>query len=42
MSDDALDLLVGLLDMNPKTRLSCSEALKHPYFTNAPLPCRKS
>ena len=42
ITEDALDLLNGLLDMNPKTRLSCTEALKHPFFTNYPLPCRKS
>lgn len=30
--DDAMDLLAGLLDLNPKTRLSCSQALKHPFF----------
>jgi hypothetical protein len=24
IQDDALDLLAGLLDMNPKTRLSCA------------------
>jgi cyclin-dependent kinase 7 len=40
--EDALDLLAGLLDLNPKTRLSCTQALKHPFFTNSPLPCEKN
>ncbi|DBA00606.1 TPA: hypothetical protein N0F65_007735 [Lagenidium giganteum] len=37
-SEDALDLLSKLLKYNPSERLTASEALKHPYFTNAPAP----
>lgn len=40
--DDAIDLLSGMLDLNPRTRLSCTQALKHPFFTNEPLPCSKN
>ena len=28
--------------MNPKTRLSCAEALNHAFFSNSPQACRKS
>ena len=33
MSEDAKDLLTKMLVYNPKKRISCKEALKHPYFT---------
>lgn len=36
--EDALDLLGKLLKFNPSERLTASEALKHPYFANAPAP----
>lgn len=28
-----------MLEMDPKKRITASEALKHPYFTTGPLPC---
>lgn len=31
---DALDLMSKLLELNPLTRLTCAEALGHPYFSN--------
>eukprot|EP00743_Colponemidia_sp_Colp-15_P006981 GILK01007533.1.p1 GENE.GILK01007533.1~~GILK01007533.1.p1 ORF type:complete len:326 (-),score=37.14 GILK01007533.1:270-1247(-) len=37
-SDDAIDLLAGFLRYDPNTRLTTSQALSHPYFTNAPSP----
>ncbi|KAF1317843.1 Cmgc/cdk/cdk7 protein kinase, partial [Globisporangium splendens] len=37
-SEDALDLLTKLLKFNPAERISATEALKHPYFSNAPAP----
>lgn len=35
-----LDLLTGLLTLNPMTRLNASQALKHPYFSSLPIPYR--
>jgi serine/threonine protein kinase len=40
--EDAIDLLAGMLDLNPKTRLNCNQILKHPFFINYPLPCYKN
>lgn len=37
-SEDALDLLAKLLKFNPAERPTAAEALKHPYFSNAPAP----
>jgi serine/threonine protein kinase len=37
--DDAIDLLEGMLDLNPKTRLNCNQILKHQFFNNYPLAC---
>ena len=27
-----MDLLVKMLDVNPRTRINATEALRHPYF----------
>ena len=32
VKDEAMEFLKGLLEMSPKTRLTASEALMHPYF----------
>lgn len=37
-SEDALDLLQGMLTYNPRKRLTARECLLHPYFTNHPRP----
>ncbi|CAB4014761.1 cyclin-dependent kinase 7 [Paramuricea clavata] len=36
--DDLLDLLARLLDCNPNGRVSSSQALQMPYFSNKPAP----
>ena len=40
LSELGLDLLKGLLTYNPKSRLTASAALKHPWFAEMPLPSR--
>ncbi|ESP04473.1 hypothetical protein LOTGIDRAFT_136165 [Lottia gigantea] len=35
ISDQAFSLLFRLLDLNPKTRITAEEALKHPFFDSA-------
>jgi cyclin-dependent kinase 7 len=38
---DAISLLRSMLVLDPNNRLSASEALSHPYFTNDPPPTPK-
>lgn len=38
MTECGLDLLKGLLQMNPDKRLKAEQALTHPYFKESPLP----
>eukprot|EP00878_Enallax_costatus_P030464 GHUV01033169.1.p1 GENE.GHUV01033169.1~~GHUV01033169.1.p1 ORF type:complete len:315 (+),score=86.77 GHUV01033169.1:287-1231(+) len=37
-SDDALDLLAKMVALDPNRRPTATEALQHPYFSNAPAP----
>ncbi|EAL68416.1 hypothetical protein DDB_G0278487 [Dictyostelium discoideum AX4] len=37
-SNDFIELLEGLLTLNPKKRLTAEQALQSPFFTNHPLP----
>ncbi|CAG0881744.1 unnamed protein product [Darwinula stevensoni] len=39
-SDDAVDLMSKTLEMSPGSRLTCAEALLHPYFNDLRLPGR--
>ena len=34
MDSEGLDLLLSLLEMDPRKRITASEALKHPYFSS--------
>uniref|UniRef100_A0A2P2I2K8 Cyclin-dependent kinase 7 n=1 Tax=Hirondellea gigas TaxID=1518452 RepID=A0A2P2I2K8_9CRUS len=36
--DDLIALLEGLLSINPLKRVTCTQALKMPYFSNGPAP----
>lgn len=38
LSDLGLDLLQRMLVYDPEKRISAEEALKHPWFSEAPLP----
>ena len=42
MDEDAIDLILKMLDYNPKNRITASAALQHPYFTSDPKPCLPS
>jgi serine/threonine protein kinase len=35
ISDEGVELLEAMLDLNPNKRISISEALKHPFFLRA-------
>lgn len=37
-ADDLLDVLATLLALNPLKRLSCTDLLQMPYFSNKPAP----
>jgi len=39
LSEDAFDLVTKLLSMDPKKRITSSEALLHSWFCQEPLPC---
>ena len=40
--DTVIDLVDGLLQMNPANRLTVKQALAHPFFMQSPEPCPKS
>jgi cyclin-dependent kinase 7 len=40
LGEDGVDLLRGMLTMDPKKRLTARGALQHPYWTNMPRPTR--
>ena len=40
MGDEGLDLLRNLLTLDWRKRINAQDALKHPYFSTAPLPAR--
>jgi len=42
LDDVGIDLIKGMLSLNPDKRLTVEEWLAHPYFTTEPLPCDKA
>jgi cyclin-dependent kinase 7 len=41
LGDDGIDLLRGMLAMDPSKRLTARQALQHRFWTNAPRPTKK-
>lgn len=41
LGDEGIDLLRGLLKMDPQKRLTAASALQHRYWTSIPLPTKK-
>lgn len=41
LGDDGIDLLRGMLAMDPRKRLTATQTLQHRYWTSAPRPTRK-
>ena len=39
LDETSLDFLDKMLTLNPDLRMNAKQALSHPYFTTAPLPC---
>jgi cyclin-dependent kinase 12/13 len=39
LSRDARELIEGMLQLDPKKRLTCEKALASPFFTSPPRPC---
>tara|TARA_B110000285_G_C14828949_1_gene470009 strand:+ start:351 stop:668 length:318 start_codon:yes stop_codon:yes gene_type:complete len=42
LDEHAIDLIIKMLEYDPAKRISCREALKHPYFLEDPKPCEIS
>jgi cyclin-dependent kinase 7 len=41
LGEDGVDLIRGLLTLDPNKRLSAKQALEHRYWTNMPRPTKK-
>ncbi|KAF2876127.1 serine/threonine-protein kinase crk1 [Massariosphaeria phaeospora] len=41
LGDDGIDLVRGMLTMDPRKRLTAAQSLDHRYWTNAPRPTKK-
>lgn len=41
LGEDGIDLLRGMLTMDPVKRLNARQVLEHPYWTNMPRPAKK-
>ncbi|ORY16210.1 serine/threonine-protein kinase crk1 [Clohesyomyces aquaticus] len=41
LGEDGIDLIRGMLTLDPRKRLSAREVLEHRYWTNAPRPTKK-
>lgn len=42
ISSSTIEFVEALLQINPKVRLSCEQALSHKFFIEKPYPCEKS
>lgn len=39
ISEITIEFIEGLLNLDPNKRLSCEEALRHPFFNEKPTAC---
>jgi serine/threonine protein kinase len=42
LDEHAIDLILKMLEYDPRKRITAKNALSHPYFTEDPKPCEIS